>query len=82
MTDDPAEAREWQVHQLTPEAVGLTRQSEHKRQIHGFLEERAQRLETGVHSKMSRVEAIGWAWTLVPLIVGMALVISPTLPSS
>jgi hypothetical protein len=38
--------------------------------------DRVQRLETSVHQKVSRAELIGWAWAVVPLVVGAALLIS------
>jgi hypothetical protein len=76
MAEDPVEALEWQVRQLTREVTDLTRQVEHEQKMRGFLEDRVQRLETSVHHKMSRAELISWAWALVPLIVAAALLIS------
>jgi hypothetical protein len=45
MTDDPAEALERQVRQLTREVADLTRQVEHEQKRRGFVEDRLQRLD-------------------------------------
>jgi predicted ArsR family transcriptional regulator len=76
MTEDPVEALERQVRQLTREVADATRQVEHEQKMRGFLEDRVQRLESSVHHKMSRAEVISWCWALIPLIVGAALLIS------
>jgi predicted ArsR family transcriptional regulator len=76
MAEDLDEALDRQVRQLTREVADLTRQVEHEQKMRGFLEDRIQRLETSVHQKMSRAELMGWAWALVPLVVGAALLIS------
>jgi hypothetical protein len=76
MAEDPMEVLERQVRQLTREVADLTRQVEHEQKMRGFLEDRVERLESSVHSKMSRVEVINWCWALFPLIVGVALPLS------
>jgi hypothetical protein len=76
MAEDPMEVLERQVRQLTREVADLTRQVEHEQKMRGFLEDRVQRLESSVHSKMSRVEVISWCWALLPLIIGAALLLS------
>jgi hypothetical protein len=69
MADDPVEALERQVRQLTREMADVTRQVEHEQKMRGFLEDR-------VHHKMSRAEVLRWCWALIPLIVGATLLIS------
>lgn len=69
MAEDPVEVLERQVRQLT-------RQVEHEQKMRGFLEDRVQRLESSVHSRMSRAEVISWGWALLPLVVGAALLMS------
>jgi Flp pilus assembly protein TadB len=76
MAEDPVKALERQVRQLTRELADLMRQVEHEQKMRGFLEDRVQCLESGIHSKMSRAEVISWCWALLPLIVGAALLIS------
>jgi predicted RNase H-like nuclease (RuvC/YqgF family) len=76
MAENLVEGLDRQVRQLTREVADLTRQVEHEQKMRGFLEDRVQRLETSVHQKMSRAKLIGWAWALVPLVVGAALLIS------
>jgi predicted RNase H-like nuclease (RuvC/YqgF family) len=76
MAEESVEALERHVRQLTREVADLTRQVEHEQKMRGFLEDRAQRLESSVHSKMSRAEVISWCWALIPLIVAAALLIS------
>ena len=44
--------------------------------MRGFLEDRVQRLESSVHSEMSRVEVISRCCALLPLIVGAALLLN------
>jgi TolA-binding protein len=76
MADDPVDTLERQVRQLTREVADLTRQVEHQQKMRGFLEDRVQRLESSVHSKMSRAEVISWCWALIPLVIAAALLIS------
>jgi predicted RNase H-like nuclease (RuvC/YqgF family) len=76
MAEDPVETLERQVRHLAREVADLTRQVEHEQKMRGFLEDRVQRLETSVHAKVSRAELMGWAWAVVPLVVGAALLLS------
>jgi TolA-binding protein len=76
MADDPVDTLERQVRQLTREVADLTCQVEHQQKMRGFLEDRVQRLESSVHSKMSRAEVISWCWALIPLVIAAALLIS------
>jgi predicted RNase H-like nuclease (RuvC/YqgF family) len=76
MAENPTEVLERQVRDLTREVADLTRQIEHEQKMCGFLEDRVQRLESSVHSKMSRAEVIRWCWALIPLVVGAALLLT------
>jgi hypothetical protein len=59
---------ERQVTRQQRELDDLTRRLKHEEDMRGFLQDRLERLERGLHGKISRAEAIGMLWIALPIV--------------
>lgn len=65
MNDDPLQR---EVAQQARELADLKRQVAHERQMRELAWERLERLERGLHGKLSRAEAVAIAWIAIPIV--------------
>jgi hypothetical protein len=78
MDDDLAR----QVARQQRELDDLTRRLKHEEEMRGFLQDHLERLERGLHGKISRAEAISMLWIAIPIVFAVVTILAVALVMS
>jgi hypothetical protein len=79
MDDDPLQR---EVAQQARELADLKRQVAHERQMRELALDRLERLERGLHGKISRAEAISMLWIAIPIVFAVVTILAVALVMS